>query len=461
MKSNRRVFLKTMGAGAAAFMLTAVEARDAAAAVTDDQHFIFCYFSGGWDTLMSLDPRDWTEEYTNVVLGWDDVDWTGSADITAEQLAALKAKQGYVQPGGCNIDFGPLFHSLLVGAQDDYSALYKKGSIIRGISMDTLTHEVGRRYFITGKPPAGTSAVGSSLSSEMVAQLDPQGLPSLPNLALGIEAYADGVPFFASPSRINSNADLQRLLRRDSQAMSGVVAKEIQSYRRGAKLDDPGRLDRAGLMALIRASQDDAEQLVESNLSDIFSTTNLRAAGVGFNTNARGELNAAIAYQALTQNVAHCANIQIASGLDTHFENWLDDHPANQLDGWRALSKLVRSLETTAYKGTSDNWLDHTTIVCFSEFARTAKVNARGGRDHNLVNSAYLVGAMAPKNKVIGATDPHTMNPMRINPNSGMLSTGADGITLTPKILYASLLRNAGFNTDGFRNVEIDALAHE
>lgn len=460
MKSNRRIFLKSMGAGAAAFMLTALPSRDvAAAAALEDQHFVFCYFGGGWDILMSLDPRDWAHSsYSALDVGWDQVDWTGSADITAAGLSDLESLHGQVRPSGSNIDFGPLFYSLLMDGTEDYSSLYEKGSIVRGISMDTLTHEVGRRYFITGKPPAGTRAVGSTLTAEMMAQLDPDKLPLLSNLAVRVEAYADGLPFYANPARLTDQNDLVRLLRRDNAALSGSVADEIKRYRSRARFDDAAHHDRLGLMALIRASQEDAEELIESGLSQDFATAKLQAAGVGFDTRLIGERNAAITYQALTKGLAHCANISVTPSLDTHFDNWIDDQPANQLQGWRAVAKLMRSLENTTYKNTGDNWLDHTTIVCFSEFARTAKINARGGRDHNLVNAAYMVGAMAPQNKVIGGTDPDTMNPLRIHPDTGALSTSSSGIVLTPKILYASLLRNAGFNTDGFRNVEIDAL---
>ena len=130
-----------MGAGAAAFMLTALPSRDvAAAAALEDQHFVFCYFSGGWDILMSLDPRDWGHSsYSALDVGWDQVDWTGSADITDAGLADLESLHGQVKPSGSNIDFGPLFYSLLMDGTEDYSSLYKRGSIVRGISMDSAT----------------------------------------------------------------------------------------------------------------------------------------------------------------------------------------------------------------------------------------------------------------------------------------------------------------------------------
>jgi uncharacterized protein (DUF1501 family) len=461
MNSDRRVFLKTLGAATAGMMLTAVRTDDAAAEVMSDQHFIFCYFSGGWDVLMSIDPREWSGSYRNITLGWENVDWTGSAAIPAARLQALQQQEGRVDPAGSHINFGPLFDSIFRDSPEN-AALYQRGSVIRGISMDTLTHEVGRRYFITGKMPAGTRAVGSSIPALMLSQLDQRSLPPLPNLAVRIEAYAEDVPFYANPARITTNTDLQRLLARDSNALSGLMAEGLRDYRHNAPFDDPAQLNRHGLLTLIRASQEDAEALVSSGLNSLFSTTALRAAGAGFDTALRGELNAAIAYQAMTNGLAHCASIELASGLDTHFDDWQDAQPSRQLAGWRALAKLVRSLETTPYKNTGDSWLDHTTVVCFSEFARTARINSRGGRDHNLVNAAYVIGACAPHNKVIGASDPDSMNPMAIHRETGALNApAASSVILTPRIVYASLLKNAGFNTDELRNVEVDALRHK
>src|SRR5215210_6197621 len=53
------------------------------------------------------------------------------------------------------------------GGWDQIAALvephWQDLTIVRGVMMDTLTHEVGRRYFITGKFPRGLAANGSAL----------------------------------------------------------------------------------------------------------------------------------------------------------------------------------------------------------------------------------------------------------------------------------------------------------
>ena len=63
-------------------------------------------------------------------------------------------------------------------------------SIVRGMSMDTLTHEVGRRRFLTGKSPTGLQARGSSAStwlSEYFGLAEP-----IPNLSVRVENFNSG-----------------------------------------------------------------------------------------------------------------------------------------------------------------------------------------------------------------------------------------------------------------------------
>ena len=141
---NRRTFLHSLGLGTAAAMLgTTVLPRRLYAQDGPGRNFIFCYFNGGWDTLMSIDPRDpgvFTESRiaeTRIQLAWD-------------RLAGYP--QDIIQPSGSNIEFGPVM--------GEFARHYDKTCVLRGVSMDTVTHEVGRRYFLTGKQPRGLAAAG-------------------------------------------------------------------------------------------------------------------------------------------------------------------------------------------------------------------------------------------------------------------------------------------------------------
>ena len=61
-KIDRRDFLKgslSIGLGAAAVgagLGSLAHLAGARAATSEEQHYVFCYFGGGWDVLLSLDP---------------------------------------------------------------------------------------------------------------------------------------------------------------------------------------------------------------------------------------------------------------------------------------------------------------------------------------------------------------------------------------------------------------------
>lgn len=57
--------------------------------------------------------------------------------------------------------------------------------------------------------------------------------------------------------------------------------------------------------------------------------------------------------------------------------------------------------------------LDSTLVVFLTEFGRTPKINARGGRDHwGAAGSVFFAGGGANAGRVIGRTDPHAAEPV-------------------------------------------------
>ena len=120
----------------------------AGAEALETRNFIFCYFNGGWDILLGLDPRDPS-------LFRDD----NRAETLIQPAYDLQVTPNLV-PLDSSVDgmwFGPY-----IGRLRDHA---DKLAIIRGMSMETLTHQAGRRRFLTGKPPSGILARGSSISS--------------------------------------------------------------------------------------------------------------------------------------------------------------------------------------------------------------------------------------------------------------------------------------------------------
>ncbi len=452
MHFNRRFVLKSLGLGAAgSFMLqpwAMPRLKADPAKKRPKRYYVFAYFSGGWDITQSLDPRDpgqFTDSKspeTKIQLAWD---------YLPDSLPdGTKVDKGVIQAKGSNLAFGPAMKSFADAGHHDVSC------VVRGIAMDTVTHEVGRRYMITGMMPNGLNAKGSSLPTRIVAQ---QGdITAVPNLVVRVESYNQGLPAYASGLKVSSISDLLQTLRDGPQAPDKELRALLQQYRATRENCDPVRLNDADMLNLIQSAQTKSRFLVESGLSDMFNFTNYKdpeMVKIKQRYNIRSlsspEAQAAMAFQAIRNNIAQCTTIELASGLDTHGEEWADDHIERLHNGFKALTQLVTDLKNTPHpEAPGDKLIDHTTILCFSEFARTAMLNNRDGRDHSICNASLLIGAGLPHNTVVGASSDKGMGPQAIDPITGQAAT-AGGTILTPSLIGASVMQAANFDTDELR----------
>ncbi|MCA9546528.1 MAG: DUF1501 domain-containing protein, partial [Myxococcales bacterium] len=370
-----------------------------------DRYYVFCYFRGGWDVLLSLDPRDPVQfndgriRTTLIQPGYDRVE---------------KPDANLVRVG--EHSFGPYIGDL---ARRHMNRL----AVIRGMSMDTLTHEAGRRRFLTGKPPAGLAARGSNGSTWLAAQLGERH--PIPQLSVDVESYNKGLPNFASSLRVNNVADLLRALR-PSEPRLAPRARELVDHRlaeaaacsRGQASESWGTAENARLKA---------REMVLGGYADRFdfntNTPEMVALKAHYGINrvdASPEVQAALAAQALTSGVARVVSIQMAAGnLDTHFDEWETDQGPIQERGFNAVARLVEDLGSREYRRSGRSWLDHTTIVGFSEFSRTPMLNDRGGRDHHLGNSCFLLGGGVKGNQVIGRSSDVGMAPQPVDLQTG------------------------------------------
>ncbi|MBK05328.1 MAG: hypothetical protein CL920_12315 [Deltaproteobacteria bacterium] len=450
MHMNRRNVLKALTLGAGTFALTPFRAPLKANPKEPLRNFIFCYFQGGWDHLLCLDPRDpnsadfkdSNSKNSKIMLDWDRCDLGGGRS---------KFNVDLVQPSGSNIAFGPVMESFA-------NNHFQDSCVVRGISMDTVSHQVGRRYFITGKMPQGSNANGSSIPTQIVAE---QGdLSIIPNLSVRVETYNQGHQAFASGLRVSSVDDLLSTLKDGPSSPKNEMRKLLEAYRRDVPDCDPVSLNADGLMTLLKDAQKKSRVLVDSNLGKLFNfndTSNSELAALKKRYRIPSSLSstqaqAAMAYQAIKYQVAQCVSIEIARGLDTHGPEWSTLQPQRLYDGFELLDTLVTDLKQTPHPlKPSKTLFDYTTILCFSEFTRTTLINSRDGRDHSLVNSALLIGAGVPSNKVIGASSKFGMNPEAISPVTGEIDTGSDAVVLTPKLVLASVMDNAGYDIKNFR----------
>jgi uncharacterized protein (DUF1501 family) len=437
---NRRDFLtrSTLGLGSLALSGSALSEL-ARAAESTDRYYVFCYFEGGWDHLLGLDPRDPAQfnaanlNTTNIEPGYDLL----PAEFSREPITA----------GG--ISFGP--------AIGEMAELTDHFSVVRGINMATLTHEVGRRYFITGRPPSGSVARGSSVASLATWQLG--DTEPVPHLALGVESYLEpDLPAFAAAMQVGG-VDSMRYILRENLGIPTLVRPGVKDalarYWEKARTCDDGGAASSSLAESYRANRARAVELVKSDLWREFEFAEPQHAALrahyGF-TATQLETpfgRAALAAQALKTGLSRVISVAIAGQLDTHDGQWALQHPVRLRDGFDAMARLMTDLRDSEAPG-GGSLLDKTTLVAFSEFGRQARLNPRGGRDHLLTNCALLAGAGIAPGKVVGSSSDNALGPNLIDLATGQPSEA--GVSLKPEHVMSTVLAAGGITADRLRS---------
>lgn len=404
----------------------------------DERFFVFCYFSGGWDILLSLDPRD-------------------PRDFHAGNLADTLIQPGYEvldDPGhwtdvvttSAGLTFGPY-----IGDIANHS---EKVAVVRGMSMETLTHEAGRRRFLTGKVPSGLLARGSSAATWLASNLGGDQL--VPQIAVNVESYNVDQPEFASALRVSSVPDLVRALEPGGAELGDLEERQIDDLLRQAALcpnPQESRLWQASEEARLGVSA-----MIEAQLSEHFdfqaNAPEMQAIRDHYGIGASGtaalqtpEAQAAMASTALKQGISRVVSFRAnAEGLDTHYDEWATDQGPRQERGWNTIARLIEDLEGSEFRDSGTSWLDHTTIVAFSEFSRTPRLNANGGRDHSLTNACLLVGGGIQGGRAIGRSSDVGMEPTNTDLLTGQYSPG--GEVVKPEHVIRALMTSSGIEDD-------------
>lgn len=449
LKLGRRRLLQTVGLGAAGVTLGALPLK-ARADAAGDRRFLFVYFEGGWDVLMSLDPRDPGQPAASMKI-----------DLAWKKLGSRYATMGWNGPGSGNglvevpnptargvRSFGPA-----IGGMRRHHA---DMCLVRGINMETLTHEVGRRLFITGRQPLGLTAQGSSTPTLIASQQGPQTL--VPNLSFRVETYAEQMPAYAAGLKVASVDDLTRALSAGRVTQTPEVQALIDQARTagGCGRRQIGRT----LVDTFEASRLRARQMIDAHLErhfDFLATPSANPRGLsaadleemdrlrrryGIVDNTGPEAQAALAFQSLKLGVAQCVSVMLGDRLDTHGVEWRIEHPRRLERGFDALAVLIDDLK-------SSGLLEKTTVLVWSEFARTPELNIRDGRDHSLCNAAILMGAGIRTGQVLGASA-EGLRPLRINLRSGEIEEH-NGVSLSAKHVLATVFHAAGLDATHLR----------
>ncbi|MCB9727808.1 MAG: DUF1501 domain-containing protein [Deltaproteobacteria bacterium] len=443
---NRRAFLARTGLGVGSLALSGgLLQRLARAAESTDRYYVFCYFEGGWDHLLALDPRDPAEftsaavNETGIEPAWDLL----PADFTRQLVVA----------GG--IRFGP--------AIGEMAELTDHFSVVRGINMATLTHEVGRRYFITGRPPSGSTARGSSVASLASWQLG--SAEPVPHLSLSVESYLEpDLPAYAAAMPV-AGVDSMRYILRENLGIPTLVRPGVKDalarYWERARSCDDGGAASSQLAETYRDNRARAVELVKSDLWREFEFSQPQLASVRAHYGLSPTQletpfgRAALASQAIKTGLSRVVSVALAGQLDTHDGQWAAQHSTRLRDGFDALARLITDLRDTEAPG-GGSLLDKTTLVAFSEFGRTARLNSRGGRDHLLTNCALLAGAGIAPGRVVGSSSDNAMGPDLVDLATGQPSE--DGVSLKPEHVMSTVLAAAGIPADRLRSEPLPSL---
>ena len=412
------------------------------------KRLVMVEMQGGWDMLLSTDPRDPHGTYTGIDLGTDALDPI------------------YRTPRSTRIGTGAFARDALLGsttaALAPHDALL---TLVRGLNMNTVSHPTGRAYMATGIAPAGTSPRGSSIGCGVADAWNRSAAPPLlPHVSLGGVAYNRDYDESASALMLAQANEVPDLLRprRARRTRDETVAADLEALLTAARSpsylgddgmdpDARGGIERAMDDARSRLRSVDAEGLAAR--FDFSSRTDLQTLyGPDVSrTQPSPALAAATAAQlvkdASATDHALTAAVEVLLGtqLDTH-RDWATDHPAALQPAFDALGAMLTDLRS------SDPMLENTIVVVHSEFGRSALMNGSGGRDHHFASSMMIYGSSLATG-VFGATGEQDLGLVAIDRGTGLPS--ASGAVLQPEDVFATLAAALSLDPSPYRTTPL------
>jgi hypothetical protein len=414
--AGRRRFLKILGAATAAQATLMLDPWTKAFAfptpTTSDEFFVFIHAAGGWDTMLSLEPR-------TAVRGLIQPPTEANSDVGGVRLWRPAA-------GG---SFEPVVRgSLRLGPAVGYLAdLADRLCVFNGLAMNTVSHDDGSSFAVTGRHLSGgvpgADSIDIALShafgtQQLVPGISIGGFPSAfvsPQLDRRSVPVRVGYVGLVTYSLTRSQSFTTAAERR---RVTALLAEEAQDLSDRAYFSDAP--DRFGLQS--RSLQ----QVLDQDLRQIFDQyylvrpevltpelRELRARVYPYNVSDSYVTNASFVVQALRRNAVRCISLALGE-FDTHFGN-NRSQPQRQQEFFDTLAALVRALDNQPHPTITGHRLsEHTHILVTSDFCRTPDLNLSQGRDHYPNNAALVISPRFRGGVSFGSSDPEQYLPMPV-----------------------------------------------
>ena len=405
---HRRNFVKGMLAAGAA---TGFRVPLANAADYQGKLFVFVQADGGWDPTSFCDPK---------------------VNTDGEPVINHWAQSAEVRQAG-NIRYAPFANN-----QAFFDKYYKRMLVVNGVDAQTNSHSAGVVHNWSGR-----ISEGYPTTTALLAGQNGTGL-SMPYLSFGGFSNTAGVAVF---TRLNNPDEIRDVARpemdngeRDRRPFFSQLDWQILKRHQAARLARlaaaPNLLPQdARNRELYAAALDpDAAEGLRAFADTVPDRENLQPREESGGRRSRLKQQAQLAVLAFKAGVAVSADLYLG-GFDTH-----DDHDEDQ--GW-LLGNLTDSVNYLWEYAELQGVADRMVVVMGSDFGRTNKYNAEGGKDHWPIGSFIIMEKNRSwTNRVIGETDDlhfaHEINARTLQRDD------AGGTKIYPKHIHKALRQYLG-----------------
>ncbi|MFW2387304.1 MAG: DUF1501 domain-containing protein [Polyangiales bacterium] len=424
---DRRTLLQGALGGAAMYALWPL--RPLFAQDSGGHRVVACFLDGGWDVLLAADPRDPSGNYEGIDLGTD-------------RLAAEFRDPRPVSMGGTEHLWGPTMLAL-----EPHADL---ATFFRGINMNTVSHDTARSYSHTGREPAGTLARGDSIGTVAASVHDKGSL--LPNTAISVPSFNRGFDNRFSGIRMNDPREIVDLIGPTRNALNdnveALLNQALEDTKSCVSPAYSGRLPEDEL----RISRDRIKKLQDQGVVSRFDfnadTAEMNEIRALYPLGDGTGRSAATAAQLLRTGLSTSVTARVRGGFDTHNGEWSTQQPQRLVEAFSAIGAMITHLRN------DDPNFDRTTVMVYSEFARTPKINGDGGRDHWFADSVMIFGSTL-KTGVFGASNEQDLGLIPVNTQTGQ--PDESGVQLRPEHVMATLVQSLGGDPSPYREEPLTA----